>query len=455
MSTPREDREHFHKMLNLDQYPDFLPIAYQRAKKFIDDAHKMIDTDPELDSELHFFEYDDLAFETRLGSIYRYIVDSVAAYDPAKDEVFDSWADVVERIRQFAPLNQTDGAWLRKVEKINPATEVTELLSQIWQDEIGNGNPLDNHANIYTQVMRSVGLEFPPVGCKEYADHPDFLDSAFTAPLLQLVVSEFTQDFLPEILGMTLHFEWESVELKRHVELFSTYGIDPRFYQLHLAIDNVANGHGALATEAVRRYLAGFRDQELRQQRWRRVWDGYVAFREAGTLGTDLRAKLKSKPDVQAITARMVEPVTSRMVEMIERKAPFGSLNHGRLTGSTMNNDLFDDPRHMLAVLAADRELVIPGRPDDSKLLTLFKIGGPMYRVFIEEEQKLWREWIVSLAAQAPKRAPVAAAAPVSDIGRAADGGAPRHYKRLFLSSPAEAFRDDRRPRLRGRGAVQ
>jgi hypothetical protein len=143
------------------------------------------------------------------------------------------------------------------------------------------------------------------------------------------------------------------------------------------------------------------------------------------------------------------------MEEMIERKKPFGSLNHGRLTGSTMSNDLFDDPRHMLAVLAADRKLVIPGRPDDSKLLALFKIGGPMYKVFTVTEQKLWREWIASLAAEAPERAAVAAAAPVSDSGRAAGGGAPRHYKRLFLSSPAEAFQDDPRPRLRGRGAVQ
>ena len=181
-----------------------------------------------------------------------------------------------------------------------------------------------------------------------------------------------------------------------------------------------------------------------------------MAFREVSTLGADLKAKLKSKPDIQANTARMVGAVTVRMVEMIKRKKPFGNLNHGRLTESTMSNDLFDDPWHMLAVLAADRKLVIPGRPDDSKLLALFKIGGPMYQVFTTEEQQLWQEWIVSLAAEkAQERAAVAATAPVSDGGRPADGGPPRHYKRLFLSSPAEAFRDDPRPRLRGRGAVQ
>jgi hypothetical protein len=271
----------------------------------------------------------------------------------------------------------------------------------------------------------------------EYAQDPKLLDSAFTVPLLQLVVSEFTQDFLPEILGMTLHFEWESVWLMTVVKQFRHHGIDPTFYATHLAIDNVAEGHGAFATRAVRRYLERFEGEE-QQTQWRRIWDGYVAFREAGTLFSDLRALVRSGPDDAPAEHR--DAIRARMVAMIERKKRYGNLNHGRRPGSTMTNDLFDDPEHLLEVLAADANLVVAGQPARSGLLKLFEIDGAMYKVFTEAEQQLWRDWILSLPAPpgGPQPAPVG----------------PRYHSRLTLASPESAIRADPRA-LRGRGGVQ
>jgi hypothetical protein len=431
------DRDYFHIMLNLDQHPGFRPTARELATRFFAQARYDIEHDEELDSELRFFDYGEASFTTRLDSIYRYLVDHVAQYIPEEDENFPTREDVIERIRQFAPLNQTDGAWLRNVEKIYPQTEVTELLSRIWRDEIGGADPKRNHAEIYTGLMRSVGLDPAPVASTAYAQDPALLDSAFTVPLLQYVASEFTEDFLPEILGMTLHFEWESVVLKTKVELFCRDGIDPTFYRLHLAIDNVAEGHGALATRAVRRYLAGFAGEELQDQ-WRRMWDGYVAFREAGTLFEDLMATLHPKPDPASLE--------QRVREMIERKAPYGNLNHGGVRATGMTNDLFDDPAHLLRVLR-DRRIVVPGRPDDSPLVRAFAIDGSMHQVFTDEEQQLWRDWITSLAP--------AAAPPIPLVPPVSPAPAARHHKRLLLSSSPAAFQADTRRRLRGRGAVQ
>ena len=434
------DRDYFHIMLNLAKHPEFRPTAKELARRFLAKARDRVDHDKELDSELHLFAYDERAFQTRLDSIYQYLVDQVAAYDPAAtDGTFRSRADVIERILQFAPLNQTDGAWLRNVAAIREPVEVRELLTKIYEDEVSTAAREQNHAFIYTMLMSSVGLELPPVESKEYADHPDFLDSAFTVPLLQYVVSEFTEEFLPEILGMTLHFEWESVYLKVIVEMFKKYGIDPRFYQLHLAIDNVAEGHGALAPRAVRRYLADYHGDELQEQ-WRRIWDGYVAFRESGTLFADLRAKLRPEQAVQ----QRVDPqvIEARVIEMIERKKRYGILNHGGVTDTGMSNDLFDDPPHLLRLLRSNENLVVPGAPKKSALLKKFEIGGPMYQVFTDEEQQLWWDWIASLP-------------PTNAAGQRDGGDGPRHYKRLFLSSPDEAFRADPRRKLHGRGAVQ
>lgn len=432
------DRDYFHIMLNLEDHPGFEPVARELAEWFIADARRKIDEDDDLDSELHRFDYDETTFDTRLDSIYQFLVDQVAVYDPASpDAVFRTREHVVERIRQYGPLNLTDGVWLRNIGKIPPIDGVTDLLTTIWYDEKGGGDERYEHARLYSELMHSVGLEHAPVTSLEYAQDPELLDSAFTCPLLQLVVSEFTEDFVPELLGMTLHFEWESVWLMTVVKQFVHHGIDPTFYEMHLAIDNVAEGHGAFATRAVRRYLERFEGEE-QQRQWRRIWDGYVAFREAGTLFSDLRALVSSGSDDDPI--RHKEAIRARVVTMIERKKRYGNLNHGRRPGSTMTNDLFDDPEHLLDVLAADEHLVVAGRPDQSGLLKLFGIDGAMYKVFTEAEQQLWRDWILSLSATpgGPQPAP--------------EG--PRHHARLTLASPQSAIRADPRA-LRGRGGVQ
>ena len=66
-------------------------------------------------------------------------------------------------------------------------------------DEAGDGNPDQNHANLYTKLLESVGVTLPPVNSREYVDNPDLLDSAFTASLFELVISEFTRNFSRDI----------------------------------------------------------------------------------------------------------------------------------------------------------------------------------------------------------------------------------------------------------------
>lgn len=431
------DRDYFHIMLNVDDHEHFRPVARELAEWFLADAQHKINHDTKLDTELQYFDYDETTFTTRLHSIYQFLADQVEVFDPAApDGTFRTREDVVERIRQFGPLNLTDGVWLRNIGAVPPIPGVIELLRTIWDDE--NGGPSHderyNHAHLYAELMRSkpVGLDPAPVTSLAYAQDPALLDSAFTAPLLQLVISEFTEDYLPEILGMTLYFEVESVWLMVNAKLFHQHGIDPTFYLAHLAIDNVAEGHGAFATLAVQRYLDRFEGEE-QQRQWRRIWTGYVAFRETGTLFADLRTLVR--PDRKTIM--------DRMVAMIERKKPFANLNHGRHAGSTMTNDLFDDPEHLLDVLAGNAELVVPGQPHQSGLLRLFEIDGAMYRVFTAQEQQLWREWIESLGAPSePSPAP------------APPPGRPQHYSQLTFASPEAAFRADPR-KLRGRGGVQ
>jgi len=281
-----QDRDYFHIMLNLDAYQDFLPTAWSLANRFLDEARDR-QKDPRLEPELRPFRYTKANYEARLDQVYQGLVDDVNRYEAQHSWTLRTRDDVVEWIRQMAPFNQTDGAWLRNIVPVGPIDEVRALLVNIFMDEVGAGDPKLNHANIYTALLHSVDIYLPDIRTREYADNPDLLDSAFTVPLFQLVVSEFSQAFFPELLGMTQYLEWSSVELKNMVRLNEHFDLDPHFYEMHVAIDNAATGHGAMARRAVELHLEQTRaelGEDAMQAQWKRIWNGYVAFATTGTL---------------------------------------------------------------------------------------------------------------------------------------------------------------------------
>jgi hypothetical protein len=67
---------------------------------------------------LKYFEFTQEAFNERLELIYNDLEKEAEDYQPATDPDYDSRNDVIERIRQYAPFNQIDGAWLRNAVKI-------------------------------------------------------------------------------------------------------------------------------------------------------------------------------------------------------------------------------------------------------------------------------------------------------------------------------------------------
>lgn len=383
------DRDYFHIMLNLDSYPDFLPTAMALARRFLDAARKR-QRDPDLEPELRPFRYSRAAFEARLDEIYQGLVDDVNRYQAQRSYTLRSREDVIEWMRQMAPFNQTDGAWLRGIAPVGPMDEVRGLLFEIWSEELGCGDPELNHATMYTALLHSVDVYLPDIRTREYADNPALLDSAYTLPLFQLVVSQFPQTFFPELLGMTQYLEWSSVELKNMVLLHEHLGIDPHFYEVHVAIDNAATGHGAKAKRAVELYLEQTRadlGERAMQAEWERIWDGYVAFATTGTLAEDMRK------------AHLHRPTPAEKVEaMIREIGPKARLNHGtRRLGGTLLNDLFAEPKKLMAALV-DGGLVVPGDPDRSPFFGLLTPDGPMFKVFSAQQIATWQAWVRSLA---------------------------------------------------------
>lgn len=386
-------RELFYQLMNDSKA--VLPKALQYAQESLSDARAFMN-DPKSPEIWRSFEYTPSAFMARLNEIYNDMVNSVDRYDPATDATFRSREDVVERIKQFSPFNMSDGCWLRRLAKSGPMDDPHSLLFSVLMDEMGDGVTAHNHSNIYRDLCHSTGYYPKPISSREFAFDESIIESAFELPVFELSISAFTEDHFPELLGMTLQLEWGIYEAKNTISLLEFYGFDPHYYVMHVGIDNPSNGHAARAVEAIQIYLDNVRSESggeaAVQEQWKRIWAGYVAFGTVSSFGQDLKAHLRHKPSLE-----------EQMLQLIQEKAAYGSLNHGdKMLGANRINDWFSDPPGFLQEIQ-DSGLVIPGDWDNSpmKALTSFS-RGRMYRVFTPQELDLWRSWTLSLGDERP-----------------------------------------------------
>ncbi len=393
------DREYFYLLMNIETYPDFLPKAHQLAEMFLKQAwQNQEEADP--DERWKFFEYTPEAYDARLNDIYNDFVRDANSDTVYEEDLGDTTVgsgtlpqtrqQAIAHLINMAPFNMIDGAWLRHAAPAGPIDKVQAMIFSIYMDEMGDGNVQQQHCNVYNDTLKSVNVYLPDIHTRAFAENPQMLDSAFTLPVFTLAISLFPDDFYPELLGMTLQLEWEAQSLVPVVDKLNAFGIDPIYYVLHVGIDNAASGHGAIAKKAVEMYLDFVREndgEEAMQRVWKRIWNGYVAFGTIGTLGQDEYNLWASDPTPN-----------DAMINLILSKAPYGSLNHrDKMLGSNFINDWFEDQQGFLDELVKSG-LVIPGRPDISPIFELMSFNGPMYHVFTEDEQQLWRDWVVWLA---------------------------------------------------------
>ena len=405
--TQLDERTIFYRMINNDQSP----AALADAKAFTDSWlawSEKFSLDPSSPDDQQYFEYSEQAFDDRLNMIYQELVDQANQSDPANDPLFRTYDSMVTRIIQLAPFNLIDGAWLRNIGVTGPIDEVRALLYSVSMDELGDGDVSRNHCNIYLDLCHSVGYYPAPLESREFAYDPGLLQSSFTVPAFELAISQFSEQYYPELLGMTLQLEWEVVDLKPTRDLMDYFGINSHFYVMHIGIDNAVNGHGQRAADAIRLYLqneAITGGQEAVQTAWRRIWNGFVAFGNVGGAGEDLAQLITGKPSLH-----------DQMIAMIRRKAEYGKLNHQTYTvGATPINDWFDRPEEFLEALRV-HDWITPGDWAGSRMNKLMSFqSGPMFRVFDDGEIALWAAYTQSLAAAtatAPAPVPVTAQQP-------------------------------------------
>lgn len=404
-ATPNStsERDWFYRLINIESFPEFLPSAKLLAQEYLQAAGSALANPGSLPaSTLSHFKYSHEALDERMNAIYADLVEErdqvLEPTNPKSQQYFSFWTHdrIRQRLLQFAPFNLTDGAWLQNVSRAGIINKAQAMLFSIWADEFGNGRDSENHSNVYRDLLNSIGIYLPDTRTKSFVEDHRFLDSAFSAPVFQLAMSQFSTTFLPELIGMTLWIEWTAPpQMQIVAQLLKFLNYNAQFYSLHVGIDNPVNGHGAHAKEIVRLYLDEVRQNggdESVQDHWRRIWTGYVAFHITGTLGADLDRILTTPKSIH-----------ERMVELIARNAPYARQMHldkvlvdSKTKTSRLLNDFFADPEGLLTALV-DNNLVVPGKPEDSRFLHLLQFEGPMYKVFSTEDIELIKAWIHSL----------------------------------------------------------
>jgi hypothetical protein len=307
--------EYFHYLINIDDHPGFRPKAHEIALEML--AEAKFTEDPSYAE----FEYTPEAFDARLNKIYDDFVDSTMYHQYYLDSGSITWEAVIdldeddepvygqrrfevgpfsntalkERLKQLAPFNLIDGGWLENVTRTGPIDEVHARLFSIWADEAGDGKTELNHCNVYQTLLRNLDIYMPPITSRAFIEQ-DFLPSVFDGSLIELAVGLFPEEFFPELLGMTLYLEWEATPTLRPVaRSLELRGLDPQFYRMHAAIDNISVGHGALIKGAVKAYLEQRREEggdEAVAAAWKRIWRGYVAWATAGGLSDEILERM-------------------------------------------------------------------------------------------------------------------------------------------------------------------
>jgi hypothetical protein len=267
-------RELYYHLVNVEFFPDILPVAEQFVRDRLERAACTIHSG---ERPLPCAHYDLQALESWVYAQHRRQVDS---YRPFEGTPRQSKEEYIESATQLAPLILIDGSWIQNV--TNPAiihTSVGRMLFGILFDEVGLGDSRHHHANLYRELLAEMGGNIPPFDSMDFALWTGFQDSSFDVPVFWLGISCFPRRFLPEILGLNLAVEIAGIG-GPYLEAYDTlkyFGFNTWFVEVHNAADNVSEGHTACAMKAIETYMDDIATREgphSLDQAWFRVWAG-------------------------------------------------------------------------------------------------------------------------------------------------------------------------------------
>lgn len=292
-------------------------------------------------------------------------------------------------VAQNAPLGLMPGCMLQNFANAANCHELPNAhghAAHLWH--VANFSLPDNHSALYRQLLEHNGLYLPKIDSPMFSERAKLLPESWRLPSYWLSLSLYPIGFAPEILGCAL-FEmcvpicpmldvalWKNNRLDLHPYARARHDSSKKQAQLKIrqAITSLLAATPVDKFEVtVHRVQLGFKMSMHLLEIWQN--------------------------EVESHLRNWVLDSTAAMINMISAKAQFAVGYHGRikLAKEPLDDYLTRDPEGFVWDLARSR-WIVPGKPEESLLLTrLIDFGGPMFRVFSDEEIKIIREWVISV----------------------------------------------------------
>ncbi|MBL4834809.1 MAG: iron-containing redox enzyme family protein [Pseudomonas sp.] len=273
-------------------------------------------------------------------------------------------------LQGVAPTKLVDGAWLYGLLQHWGDMRFYPLL-RTYLEELGDGDPAQNHVVIYQRLLAAHGCE----------NLPDLSDDHYLQGAVQLALAHHADEFLPEVIGYNLGYEQLPLHLLISAFELAELDIDPYYFTLHVTIDNADSGHARKAVQAVLDLMPAGDEGQLFMER---VANGY----RLNDLGVNSNAVIESFRLEQSV------------VEMLERKRVFGSQVHSdfcRIGGRNVSEWLAE-PGQIPDFLRALEQCRWIRRHEDPRESRFWRLvdgaDAQMFGVFSPFEKQLLEDWI-------------------------------------------------------------
>jgi Iron-containing redox enzyme len=280
-AVPADDRQVFYRLVNIENFPNVLPLAKECTARVLADAEVLfVHGAGGKYTDASYFSYTPEALHQRVGEIYWDKL--INPYRPL-DEIPDR-EEVIFVQKMFALGNLIDGAWAHRIGNHGRFHRPSDgMLFSIYADEMGLGDLRKNHITLIHEVLDSMSIRLPHIRDEEFLDQDELPDSLYGTAIYQLSLGLFPDSLYNEILGFNLGIEMFGLgELRLHeMQKLQHHQFNISYEKAHLSIDNFSAGHARQSAELIISYLDGVQRNSggaSVQREWRRIWRGYAAF---------------------------------------------------------------------------------------------------------------------------------------------------------------------------------
>jgi len=266
-----DDRRFFHRLVNIENFPNTIELAREHATVVLDIAEEVIFEHGAIGmlTDGSWFDYTATALLRRVDRICRDKLSDEAAFG-RKTVALGSMVDggLTHRIGDVGRYNRrSDG-----------------MLYSIHADEMGRGDLGRNQVAMIYRALAGMGIRVPHVRDVAFLDQDELPNHRYEFSIHQLCLSLFPDTFYDEILGFQLGIATLGLGQARARELRTL-----RRHWIDTARDDTPPpGDGCSAAAQARRsagVIVDYLDEVARtcganavREHWRRIWRGYASF---------------------------------------------------------------------------------------------------------------------------------------------------------------------------------